>query len=87
MDLTVNGQVVTGTWTEQTDPDGHYSGGTYHGALQMLVDGTGDRMSGAWVGYGRDRTVNTGPWTLERVAGSADPKATDQWNKPVAAAQ
>ena len=26
MDLTVNGQVVTGTWTEQTDPAGYYQG-------------------------------------------------------------
>lgn len=85
MDLTVNGQVVTGTWTEQTDPDGHYSGATYHGALQMIADETGDRMSGAWAGYGRDRAVNTGPWTLERVASPVSPEAIEEWNKPVPA--
>ena len=83
MALTVNGQVVTGTWTERADPDGHYSGGTYHGGLQMLVDAAGDRMSGAWVGYGRDRAMNTGPWALERVTNSTGREAIERFNEPV----
>lgn len=84
MDLTANGQVVTGTWTEQTDPDGHYSGSTYHGAIQMLVGATADRMAGRWVGYGRDFDVNSGEWSLKLVASSAGREAMEAWNKPVA---
>jgi hypothetical protein len=84
MDLTVNGQVVTGTWTEQTDPDGHYSGSTYHGGIQMLLT-TAGRMAGQWVGYGRDFDVNNGAWTLHRVASPASREAMEQWNKPVPA--
>ena len=45
MDLTVNGQVITGTWTEQTNPDGYYQGSVYHGSLQFLLDPTGHRMT------------------------------------------
>lgn len=84
MDLTVNGAVVTGTWTEQTDPEGHYSGSTYHGAIQMLVGATADRMTGRWVGYGRDFDVNTGEWSLKLVANSAGREAMERWNRPVA---
>jgi hypothetical protein len=83
MDLTVNGQVVTGTWTEQTDPGGHYGGSTYHGAIQMLVGATADRMTGRWVGYGRDFDVNTGEWSLKLVASSAGREAMERFNKPV----
>ncbi|GGO98207.1 helix-turn-helix domain-containing protein [Wenjunlia tyrosinilytica] len=62
LDLTVDGNVVTGTWTEQTAADGYYQGASYHGAIQMLVEPTGLRMAGKWVGFGKDFDVNTGPW-------------------------
>ena len=68
MDLTVNGQVVTGTWTEETSPDGYYQGAVYSGGIQFLLDPTGRRMTGKWVGYGKDFEVNTGPWTLQLVS-------------------
>lgn len=48
MDLTVKRAGRARTWTEQTeqtDPDGHYSGSTYHGGIQMLLT-TADRMAG-----------------------------------------
>jgi hypothetical protein len=64
MDLTVDGNVVTGTWVEQTASEGHYRGARYHGAIQMLVEPTGHHMSGKWVGFGKDLDVNTGPWEL-----------------------
>jgi hypothetical protein len=87
MDLTVNGQVVTGTWTEQTNPDGYYGGSIYHGALQMLLTATADRMAGQWVGFGRDFDVNNGPWTLKLVANSAGREAMERFNKPVPTAE
>ena len=62
MDLTINGQVITGTWTEETSPAGYYQGSTYHGAIQLLSDPAGYRLTGQWVGFGRDFDVNAGPW-------------------------
>jgi len=64
LDLSVDRNVVTGTWTEQTAADGYYAGARYHGAIQLLVEPTGRRMAGKWVGFGKDFDVNTGPWEL-----------------------
>jgi hypothetical protein len=64
IDLTLDGNVVTGTWTETTAPNSYYRGARYHGAIQMLVEPTGRRMAGKWVGFGKDMDVNTGPWEL-----------------------
>jgi hypothetical protein len=81
MDLTASGAVVTGTWTEQTEQDGWYKGAVYHGALQMLADPAGHRMEGEWVGFGRDRKVNHGPWLLTLVADSLEQDMVAQWNR------
>ena len=67
MDLTANGQVLTGTWTEETNPAGYHQGAVYHGAIQFLLQPTGRKMTGKWVGFGRDFDLNTGPWSLELV--------------------
>lgn len=82
MDLRANGQAVTGTWTEETNPGGYYQGSVYEGAIQMLLDPTGHRMSGKWVGFGRDFDLNTGPWTLELVSADTGPEAMRRYNRP-----
>jgi hypothetical protein len=64
MDLTVDATVVTGTWVEQTEPDGHYRGARYYGAIQMLADPTNHRLTGKWIGFGKNLDINTGPWEL-----------------------
>lgn len=64
LDLEADRNVVTGTWTEATAAEGYYAGARYHGAIQMLVEPTGRRMSGKWVGFGKEFDVNTGPWEL-----------------------
>ncbi|MFD1320742.1 helix-turn-helix domain-containing protein [Micromonospora sonneratiae] len=64
MDLTVDGNVITGTWVEQTAPEGYYRGARYHGAIQLLAEPTGRRLAGKWVGFGKEMDVNTGPWEL-----------------------
>jgi hypothetical protein len=64
MDLTVDGNVITGTWVEQTAAEGHYRGARYHGAIQLLVEPTGRRLAGKWIGFGKELEVNTGPWEL-----------------------
>jgi transcriptional regulator with XRE-family HTH domain len=81
MDLSANGQVATGAWTEQTRTDGYYSGAVYHGAIQMIQDPTGRRMAGKWVGFGRDMSVNTGAWTLTLVDSEVGESAVDRWNR------
>lgn len=64
MDLTVDGNIITGTWVERTAVESYYRGATYHGAIQMLVDPSGRRMVGKWVGFGSEMDINTGPWEL-----------------------
>jgi hypothetical protein len=64
MDLVVAGMVVTGTWHEETEADGFYRGAVYHGAIQLLAEPTGRRMTGKWVGFGKEMDINTGPWEL-----------------------
>jgi hypothetical protein len=64
MDLTVDGNVITGTWVEQTSVESYYRGARYHGAIQLLAEPTGRRLAGKWVGFGKDMDVNTGPWEL-----------------------
>jgi hypothetical protein len=83
MDLTVNGAVITGTWSEATNPDGYYQGSTYHGAIQMLMEPTGHRMAGKWVGFGRDFDLNTGPWSLELVTADTSREALAEYDRPV----
>jgi hypothetical protein len=83
MDMAVNGQVVTGSWTEQTNPDGYYQGSVYSGAIQLLLEPTGHRMAGKWVGFGRDFDVNTGPWTHELISAETGPDVMAEYNRPV----
>ena len=83
MDLTVNGSVLTGTWTEETSPAGYYQGAVYHGAIQMLLDPSGRKMAGKWVGFGRDFDLNTGPWSLELVTHDTGAEAQAEYDRPV----
>jgi len=82
MDLTANGQVLTGTWTEETNPAGYYQGAVYHGAIQLLLEPTGRKMTGKWVGFGRDFDLNTGPWTLELITGTVTEETLNEYSRP-----
>ncbi|MGW8552988.1 helix-turn-helix domain-containing protein [Streptomyces tubercidicus] len=82
LDLTVDRNVITGTWVEQTATDGYYNGARYHGAIQMLVEPTGRRMTGKWVGFGKDFDVNTGPWELRLVDRSTSKAALQRYSTP-----
>ncbi|MEU1600061.1 helix-turn-helix transcriptional regulator [Streptomyces sp. NPDC005708] len=81
MDLTVDGSVITGTWTEQTAEDSYYRGARYHGAIQMLAEPTGRRIAGKWVGFGKEMDVNTGPWELIFQESSTNKAALDKYNR------
>lgn len=59
--------VATGSWEEATDPNGRYGGATYYGAIQLTLAPDRRSMRGQWVGFGKDREVNTGPWEFTRL--------------------
>ncbi|KUJ69874.1 DNA-binding protein [Streptomyces albus subsp. albus] len=82
LDLIADRNVVTGTWTEQTAADGYYQGASYHGALQLLVEPTGRRMAGKWVGFGKDFDVNTGPWELVFKDSSTSKATLERFSRP-----
>ncbi|MFF7200604.1 XRE family transcriptional regulator [Streptomyces sp. NPDC008141] len=81
MDLEIDGHVATGTWTEQTATDGYYRGARYHGAIQLLIEPTGRRMTGKWVGFGKEFDVNTGPWELVFQDASTNKATLAAFNK------
>ncbi|WP_280233334.1 XRE family transcriptional regulator [Nocardia cyriacigeorgica] len=83
MDLTVDGNVATGTWSERTAVDGYYRGARYHGAVQLLVDPTGNRMAGKWIGFGKDFEINSGPWELVLQDPSTSKATVDAFQRPV----
>ncbi|MGH3795116.1 MAG: hypothetical protein ACRDSP_09515 [Pseudonocardiaceae bacterium] len=70
LDLSVSDSIVTGTWIERTSPAGYYKGAVYRGAIQLLIDPTGSRMTGRWLGFDKESNINTGDWELTRVAAS-----------------
>lgn len=68
MDLEVDSNILTGRWVEDTDKSGYYRGKRYYGAIQMIADGTGSRITGKWLGHGKDNEINSGPWWLDYQA-------------------
>ncbi|MFI2336143.1 multiprotein-bridging factor 1 family protein [Nocardia rhamnosiphila] len=82
MDLTVDGHIATGVWSERTAAEGYYRGARYHGSIQLLVELTGNRMAGKWVGFGKNFEINTGPWELVMQEPSTAKAAIDAYNHP-----
>jgi hypothetical protein len=59
--FTVDNNVLTGSWQDVTDPKGDYKGSIYYGAAQLML--TDDKkLTGKWVGFGKNNEVKTGPW-------------------------
>lgn len=81
LDLTLDQNVVTGSWTEQTAAEGYYQGARYHGAIQMLVEPTGRRMAGKWLGFGKDFDINTGPWELVKKETNTSKATVERYSR------
>jgi transcriptional regulator with XRE-family HTH domain len=81
MDLTVESNVITGTWRERTNPHGPYRGAVYHGAIQLLAEPTGRRMAGKWCGFGSRMETNTGPWELLFRDASTSKATLDRYSR------
>ena len=75
LQLSVDGSVATGTWSERTSPTGYYRGATYHGTIQLLLDPLGRSMSGKWLGFGKNFKVNSGEWELTWLEGNTSKRA------------
>lgn len=76
VNLTLNGKLATGSWSEDTLVGSEYEGMTYSGAMQLLVSDDGKQMDGKWVGIGREPQADgsfepkiySGRWLLEQAA-------------------
>lgn len=80
LDLTMDGSIATGTWIEQTSPNGYYKGATYHGMVQLIVSPMGRAMSGRWVGFGRNIKINSGEWELAWVEEGTSQRVIRQYH-------
>jgi hypothetical protein len=78
--LSVDGSIATGTWMEQTSPEGYYKGVTYYGTLQLVVNPMGRAMSGRWLGFGQNFKVNTGEWELTWLDGSTSQRVMRKYH-------
>lgn len=65
--LSIDDDIATGSWQEQTETNGYYKGAMYYGALQLVVSEDNKKMVGKWVGFGKDMEVNVGPWEFSYV--------------------
>lgn len=83
MSLSLNGRIVTGTWTERTRPDGYYRAATYHGAIQLIAAEDERRMDGKWIGFGKGGEINDGGWAMELTEPSLSPEAVSRWDLPL----
>lgn len=80
LDLSVDGSIATGTWSERTSPGGYYKGAIYHGTIQLLVDPMNRSMNGKWLGFGKNFTVSSGAWELTWVDGSTSKRAMREYH-------
>ena len=66
--LTLQKGIATGTWQEETEPNGYYKGAVYYGAIQLIIDPDKKHMHGKWLGFGKEMEVEVGPWTFTYVS-------------------
>jgi len=69
--LHVDGIYAAGSWTENTEPEGEFAGMIYSGVMQLILSEDRQRMTGKWVGTGRDLQqqrpdVYGGRWEFSR---------------------
>lgn len=67
-----NEGVYSGTWYESSDPHGPFGGAQYSGAGQLMMNKSGDKLSGMWAGAGYDREakemrIYSGKWELKKL--------------------
>ena len=66
--LTVESNLATGTWLEDTAPNGEFKGMVYSGVFQLIIDEDMKHMIGSWVGVGRGGgtpKIYDGRWEID----------------------
>jgi len=88
--FSVDDTVVTGSWLENTSPQGSFKGAMYSGVFQLLLDETATRIVGKWTGIGQEQgkmQVYTGRWEIARMPEEDVAKRMRKQHKPVIHAQ
>lgn len=62
--LYLDGDLATGSWQEQTSPEGFYKGMIYNGAIQLIVSPEKNAMDGKWVGFTPSKEIDSGTWQI-----------------------
>jgi len=83
LNLFVEGSIATGTWIEQTSPQGYYKGAVYHGTMQLIINPMGRAMSGRWLGFGKNFKINIGEWELTWADNSTSRRIMRQYHYKV----
>jgi hypothetical protein len=65
--LTLDDNLLTGTWNEQTSPTGKYEGQTYYGAVQLMIDKDGNKIHGKTVSYNHEMEIISDNWEIVRT--------------------
>jgi len=65
--LTLDGNLLTGTWNEETSPSGDYEGQIYYGAVQLLIQPDGKSIKGKHASYNHEMEIISGDWELTRT--------------------
>jgi hypothetical protein len=65
--LHLDDNLATGSWQEQTSPEGLYKGMIYNGAIQLIVSPHHDAMEGKWVGFTPNKEIDSGVWELSYI--------------------
>lgn len=71
MELTLDadGKAASGTWVEDSSPDGYYKGRRFDGTIELKIAENGERMNGIWHGVGKDGTMSSDIWELAKAKG------------------
>ncbi|MGH3865514.1 MAG: hypothetical protein ACRDQ4_05110 [Pseudonocardiaceae bacterium] len=80
LDLSVSDSAVTGTWIERTSPTGYYKGAVYRGAIQLLIDPAGRRITGRWLGFDKESKASrnaSSPVARRVLLGCRPPRFND----------
>ncbi len=67
--LTIEDDIATGTWYENTAPNDEFKGATYSGTGQLTIDPKTRYLEGKWAGAGYDRKLGkkriySGNWEI-----------------------
>lgn len=67
LELGTEGKTASGTWAEDTNPEGYYKGRKYYGTIEFKIAENGERMNGIWHGTDKDGAIASDIWELAKT--------------------